>query len=136
MKVERANAILAQIQKIRSEADDKIISEMPELLPTLKGNGEAIEAGTAINWNGKVLRAKITLWDRTENDPDHLPEMWQELRYKDGIRIIPSVITVTDAFALDELGWWEDEPYKSLIPANVYTPAAYPQGWQKMIKEE
>lgn len=136
MTREKANAILAQLAKIRAEADDKIASEMPDLLPTMKNDGSLVAIDTRINWNGKVKKAKNALWDRTENDPDHAPALWQEISYKDGIRIIPSVITVTDAFASGELGWWEDELYKSLIPANVYTPAAYPQGWQKMIKEE
>jgi hypothetical protein len=34
------------------------------------------------------------------------------------------------AFAKDELGWREDVLYKSLIDANVWTPEAYPSGWE------
>jgi hypothetical protein len=42
------------------------------------------------------------------------------------------VLTVTTAFAKDECGWWEDKLYRSLLDANVYTPAVYPQGWEKV----
>lgn len=135
MTRETANAIYAQIKRIRAEADDKLVSEMPALLPTLKGNGELVRAGTRINWNGTVKKAAVDLWDRTENDPDHAPALWQDISYRDGIRIIPSVITVTEAFALGERGWWEDELYESLLSANVYTPAAYPRGWKKVTEE-
>ena len=44
--------------------------------------------------------------------------------------MIHDVITAAEAFALDELGWWNGVIYKSLIAANVYTPDAYPQGWK------
>ena len=50
--------------------------------------------------------------------------------YKDGVRVIPDVISAAEAFALDELGWWDGAIYKSKIPANVYTPAQYPDGWE------
>ena len=50
--------------------------------------------------------------------------------YKDGVRVIPDVISAVEAFAKDELGWWNGAIYKSLIAANVYTPDAYPQGWE------
>ena len=39
-------------------------------------------------------------------------------------------ITADTAFAKDECGWWGDVLYKSLIDANVYTPEAYPDGWE------
>jgi hypothetical protein len=50
------------------------------------------------------------------------------------VRVIPEVITVTTAFSKDELGFWEADgkTYKSLINANVYTPATYPQGWEEV----
>ena len=50
--------------------------------------------------------------------------------YKDGVRVIPDVISAAEAFALDELGWWDGAIYKSKIPANVYTPEQYPDGWK------
>ena len=53
-----------------------------------------------------------------------------KINYKDGVRVIPDVISAAEAFALDELGWWDGAIYKSLIAANVYTPDAYPQGWE------
>ena len=101
-----------------------------ELFPRLKRDGSLVEAGTRINWHGKVLIAGAALWDLEENDPDHAPTLWEELEYREGIRIIPEAITVTKAFSEGELGWWGDVLYRSKVNNNVYTPAQYPNNWE------
>lgn len=110
---------------------DKQASEVVELYPVLHFNGELIAAGTRINWNGALKRAAADIWDTYENNPDNAPTLWEDIAYKDGIRYIPATITAGTAFAKDELGWWEDELYKSLIDSNIWTPEAYPTGWEK-----
>lgn len=82
------------------------------------------------NWNGVVKRAASDLWDTTENNPDNAPTLWEDISYKDGYRIIPEIITAGTAFSKDECGWCNDVLYKSLIGGNVYTPDAYPAGWE------
>lgn len=110
--------------------DDKTASEAPDLLARLDQNGELVRAGTRINWNGVVKRAVVDLWDTAENNPDNAPNLWEDIQYKEGYRIIPETITASAAFALNEIGWWKDEKYKSLLAANVYTPEQYPAGWK------
>ena len=39
--------------------------------------------------------------------------------------------TESKAFAEGELGYWKGDIYKSLINANVWTPEAYPAGWER-----
>ena len=51
---------------------------------------------------------------------------------KDGYRIIPDIITVSTAFALGECGWWDGVLYRSKVAANVYTPAQYPDNWERV----
>ena len=87
-------------------------------------------AGTRINWNGTVKRAAVDLWDTAENTPDTAPDLWEDLDYINGYRVIPETITVGTAFQAGEIGWWDGVLYESLIDANVYTPEAYPDGWQ------
>lgn len=110
--------------------DDKVASTAAELFPKLREDDSLIKAGTRINWNGVLKRAAVDLWDRPENNPDNAPELWEDLEYREGYRIIPDTITAGLAFAKDELGWREDVLYKSLIDANVWTPEAYPSGWE------
>lgn len=106
------------------------ISLHPDLFPRLKGDGELVKAGTHINWGGTVKRAAVDLWDTQDNDPNHTPGLWEDISYREGYRIIPETITAGTAFSKDECGWWNDILYKSLIDSNVWTPAAYPQGWE------
>ena len=118
------------IETAAASLDDKTASTAPTLFPRLRQDGSLIKAGTRINHNGSIKRAAVDLWDTVDNSPDNAPTLWEDILYRNGYRIIPDVITVGTAFALDELGWWGDKLYKSLLSANVYTPEQYPRGWE------
>ena len=111
---------------------DAQVSTAQEVLPRLKYDGSLISNGTRINWNGSIKRAAVDLWDTEANDPDHAPTLWKDVLYRDGYRIIPETITVGLQFSSGELGWWGDKLYRSLRDANVWTPSAYPAGWEEM----
>lgn len=132
---EEAIAFRRQIEAAAIHLDDKAASESPDFYEHMKYDGKAISAGTRINFEGVLYKAAVTLWDTEENNPHFAPSLWEKINYHEGVRVIPEVITVTTAFAKDELGYWEADgkTYKSLINANVYTPAAYPQGWEEVI---
>jgi hypothetical protein len=134
MTREEAQKFIEAVKAIRENADEKTASVAVDIYPTLKGNGELIKAGTRIHFGGTLFKAAVDLWDREENNPENAPTLWEEIQYHEGVRIIPEVITVTTAFAKGELGYWKanGKTYKSLIDANVYTPAAYPQGWEEI----
>ena len=130
MTRDEAYKLRAIIEKAAVSLDDKDASEGTMLFPRLKGDGSLVAAGTRINWHGTVKRSRTALWDTEANDPDHAPELWEDIAYRQGIRIIPAVITAEGSFAKDEKGWWGDEVYRSKIPANVHTPVQYPDGWE------
>lgn len=135
MTIEKANAIIEQLKKLRDSIDDKAASTAKDLYPTMHYTGEAIQAGKRILWNGKIMKAAVTCWDREDNNPDNAPTLWEELQYKDGYRYIPETITVTSAFALNECGWWKDSLYRSKVNANVYNPEQYPPNWEIVLAE-
>lgn len=130
MTREQALKLRSIIEKAAISLDDKDASEGASLFPRLKQDGSLVKAGTRINWGGVVKRAAVDLWDTEPNDPNHTPGLWEDISYREGYRIIPETITAGTAFSKDECGWWEDKLYKSLIDSNVWTPAAYPQGWE------
>ena len=127
---EEARVWRAQLDKALPAVPDKDASGCVDLYPTLKQGGSLIKDGTRINWGGWLKQATVDLWDTEANDPDHAPNLWVKIQYKDGVRVIPDVITAAEAFAKDELGWWDGAIYKSKIPANTYTPERYPNGWE------
>ena len=130
MKRSEALKLRTLIEQAVISLPDKEASEGASLFPRLKGDGSLVKVGTRINWKGVVKRAANDLWDTAENNPDNAPTLWEDIAYKQGYRIIPETITAGTAFAEGECGWWGDVLYKSKIPANVHTPAAYPAGWE------
>ena len=126
---EAAVPVRETMDKAAGYLDDKEASSVVELYPTMKFDGSLIKAGTRIRWDGQIKRAAVDLWDREENSPDAAPTLWSSINYRDGIRIIPAVVTAELAFAKGELGWWAGTVYESLLDANVWTPEAHPEGW-------
>ena len=129
MKRSEAIRLRGIVEQATQSLDDKTASEAPTLFRGMKYNGTLIKAGTRINWRGTLKQAAVDLWDTESSNPENAPTLWKDIAYKQGIRIIPATITVTEAFAKGERGRWHDEVYESLIDANVYTPEQYPAGW-------
>ena len=130
MKRSEALKLREIIVQASASLPDSSASEAPELFPGMKLDGSLIHVGTRINWHGTIKKAKVDLWAMEINDPDHAPELWADIDYREGIRIIPEIITVTTAFAEGELGWWGNVIYRSKVNANVYTPAQYADNWE------
>lgn len=131
--LQQVQALRAALDTLAENATDAVASAAVIAFPRLKENGELVRAGVRINWKGVVKKAAVDLWDRLENNPDNAPTLWEDLPYKDGYRIIPEIITVAEAFAEGELGWWDDVLYRSKVDANVYNPAVYPDNWEKVV---
>lgn len=130
MKHELFNRLNIAITASRELLDDKTASIAPEMFGRLKEDGSLVEHGTRINWNGTLKKAAVDLWDRPENNPDKEPDLWADLLYRLGHRIIPDVISVTLAFSKGETGWEGDVLYRSKKDANVYPPSVRPEDWE------
>lgn len=135
MNAKTAEEIHNILSTLKTEASDKTASKCAEIYETLKEDGSLVERNTRIYWNGTVKKAAVDLWDRPENNPDNAPNLWEDIEYRDGIRIIRAPITATNPFNENELGWWGDDLYRSKVNANVYTPDEYPPNWEKQIQE-
>lgn len=128
--IENARKLRAIVEQAASSLDDKTASTAGMLFPRLRQDGALVKAGTRVNWNGTLKRAAVDLWDTAENTPDAAPNLWEDIAYRDGFRVIPQTITAGTAFALDECGWWGDTLYRSTLPDNVWTPEQYSAGWE------
>ena len=133
MTDKEARAMRALIEQGAASLTDLQVSTAPEVLPRLKYDGSLIANGTRIHWGGAIKRAAVDLWDTEANDPDHAPTLWEDVLDRAGYRIIPETITVGLQFSSGELGWWGDTLYRSLRDANVWTPEAYPAGWEEVF---
>lgn len=120
----------AIVEQAAASLDDQTASVGAAFFPRLKGDGSLVSVGTRINWGGVIKRAAVDLWDTDANTPDAAPTLWEDIAYRQGYRIIPATITAGTAFAQGECGWWGDVLYRSTIASNVWTPDAYPAGWE------
>lgn len=132
MTRKEALRLRAIVEQAAASLPDKEASEGSSLFPRLKQDGALVRAGTRINWNGTIKKAAVDLWDTDANNPDNAPTLWNDILYRDGYRIILETITVTTAFSEGEYGWWGDELYRSKVNSNIYTPAVYPDNWEKI----
>lgn len=130
--IEQARKLRPLLVKAAQSLDDKDASEAVALFDGMRYDGSLIKAGTCINWGGTLKQAAVDLWDEERNNPDNAPTLWVDIAYHEGIRIIPETFTAAQAFALDELGWWNGHIYRSTIAANVYTPVQYAAGWEQL----
>lgn len=128
--IEYARQLRAVIEEMTATASDAVVSKAPTACPKLKQDGSLVRAGTKINWSGVVKKAGSDLWDTEANNPDNAPDLWEDLLYKDGYRIIPETITVTGAFSDGEKGWWKGQLWESTANNNVYNPDQYPGNWR------
>lgn len=116
--------------------DNQTAGRMIDYFPTMKevcAEGALIPAKTRIRDDhdeSVIWRSNVDVWNTEANSPANAPTLWDRISYHEGIRIIPETITATQAFALDELGWWQEHIYRSTIAANVYTPDQYAAGWE------
>ena len=131
--------IRAQVEAGAAALPDMEASVEPTLSRTMRYDGKLIPAGTRINWGGLLKRAAVDLWDIEENNPYNAPDLWSDVLYRDGIRIIPEIITVDAAFSFGEIGWWGDILKRSIRPGektNVHTPDEAPELWEDYLAEE
>lgn len=131
--MQEARALRPIIEQAAASLDDKTASMAPGLLRRLQQDGKLVSAGTRINWGGTIKRAAVDLWDTSENTPGAAPTLWEDIPYRDGVRVIPETITVGLAFNQGELGWWGDTLMRSKASANVYTPEQYPDNWETAL---
>ena len=89
------------------------------------GATDAYELGDVVLYNGKKYKSKIAanVWS-----PDAYPAGW-ELLTDD----VPEFVQPTgahDAYKLGDRVLYNGQVYESLMDGNVYSPDAYPAGWQ------
>lgn len=87
--LEAAKPVRAVMDKAGMLLTDAQASTVTDLYPRMQYNGELIQSGTRINWNEKLKRAAVDLWDTEQNNPDNAPTLWEDVNYRDGYRVIP-----------------------------------------------
>lgn len=72
----QAVSVRTAIETAVQSLDDNAAASVVSLFPVLKQDGSLIKAGTKINWQGKIVKALVDLWDREDHNPDNAPTLW------------------------------------------------------------
>ena len=95
--------------------------------------GQLITTGQRIRWGEKLMAARNDLWATSENNPDNAEELWEEIRYKDGYRVLTGPISASNPVKPGEWCWEGDELWVCIYP-NVctYRPSEYAGAWERV----
>ncbi len=133
--IERARELRKKIESIATTMDDEQAMEYSELFANWSGDGIAYAVGDRVRYNGvlyKVLQVHTSQPDWT---PEAAVSLFAKMLIPD-----PEVIPVweqpdsTNPYMKGDKVIFEDKIYESLIDNNVWSPAAYPMGWQEITK--
>ena len=119
-------------------ADNKTAYEGRFLFGEKRGDkafwdGRLIRTGTRIRWNNMLMAAAVDIWAYPENDPDHAPNLWETIEYKDGYRVLSAPITVSNPVQPGERCWENGVLYECVAKvANTYRPSEYMPNWKEV----
>ena len=128
MNRQEAIAYRQKIETAAKQLDDELALESVELFPKWRA-GIEVSVGDRYQYNEVLYRCVQAHTTQEQWTPDITPalytvvsvEEWPEWRQPTGAQ---------DAYNKGDKVTFEGKHYVSLIDANVYSPSAYPAGWE------
>ena len=126
---ERARALRPYIEKAAVSLTDADALESVELFPAW-ASGVAYAVDERIQYGGTLYRVVQAHTSQADWTPDKTPALFVVVSLDEW----PEFVQPTgahDAYKKGDKITFEGKHYISLIDANVYSPTAYPAGWQE-----
>lgn len=112
-----------------SYLNDNQAETVTDLFPDWE-DGKAYAVGDRVKYNGLLYRCVQAHTSQADWTPDVVPALWTRTSADEW----PEWVQPTgaqDAYNKGDKVTYKGEHYISLIDANVYSPEAYPAGWEK-----
>lgn len=130
--IERARIIRAGMEEVSTSLTDERAVELPEFFPAWNPDNCSYAVGDRVRYEGtlyKVLQAHESQVSWTPVEAHSL--FAQILPGQDGTEIGEWVQPdSTNPYNTGDRVIFEGKTYESTIDGNVWSPSAYPQGWQ------
>lgn len=129
--IERARELRRQIEENATILPDETAAAVPELFPAWY-EGMNCVADSRVRYNGVLYKCLQTHDAQADWTPDAAPSLWARVLIED-----PNVIPEwqqpdsTNAYMIGDTVTYHGKVYISLIDNNVWSPDAYPAGWQE-----
>ena len=127
--IERARALRPYIEKAAISLTDEDALQAVELFPQWVV-AHAYVVGERLQYNGVLYRVVQAHTSQADWTPDITPALFVVV----SLDAWPEFVQPTgahDAYKKGDKVTFEGKHYISLIDGNVYSPAAYPAGWQE-----
>ena len=134
MTRDHALTLRAMLIKASASLSDSDALEAVELFPAWAADA-AYTAGVRIRYGEKLYRCEQSHTAQEGWEPDKTPALWTEVAKPGEIPVWRQPTGAQDAYHKGERVWYPDKDttiYESLIDANIWSPEAYPQGWEEV----
>lgn len=132
MKRSELLRIRAMIEKASTSLADEDALEAVELFPAW-ATGTAYTVGQRIRYDAKLYRCEQAHTSQDDWTPPAVPALWTEVAEPGEIPVWRQPTGAQDAYNTGDKVHYptaDDPVYVSLIDANIWSPEAYPQGWE------
>ena len=126
--------VLQAVKKMLSqdiaELSDEDALDIAALYPTFVSKiGEQVNAGERLWYDGKLYKVVQSHTIQEDWTPDILPALYTEVSIVEWPDFVQPT-SAADAYNIGDKVTYNGQHYISLIDGNVYSPEAYPAGWQ------
>lgn len=129
---EKARALRPLIEKAATSLDDSDALNAVELFPAWVTD-TAYTADERIRYGDKLYRCVQAHTSQADWTPDAVPALWTEVALPGEIPVWKQPTGAQDAYNTGDKVHYptaDDPVYQSTIDNNVWSPEAYPQGWE------
>lgn len=130
---EKARALRPLIEKAAISLSDEDALGCVELFPAWAADAD-YTVDERVRYGGKLYRCVQAHTSQSDWTPDATPALWTEVAKPGEIPVWRQPTGAQDAYMTGDKVWYPEKDttvYVSLIDNNVWSPADYPQGWQK-----
>lgn len=128
MTRERAYQLRALIEKAAVSLPDEDALDAVELYPAWKSN-TAFSIGERVRYDGTLYRCVQAHTSQADWSPDKTPALWTEVSIDEWPEW-KQPTGAQDAYNKGDKVTFDGKHYISLMDANIWSPAAYPQAWE------
>jgi len=132
MKREHAYRLRDMMHKAAASLSDTDALDGVELFKSWY-SGIAYLADERVRYGDKLYRCVQSHTSQADWEPDRTPALWTEVARPGEIPVWRQPTGAQDAYAKGDKVWYPEKDttvYVSLIDGNVWSPDAYPAGWE------
>lgn len=116
--------VLGQTLRVVADAlPDEQAANFPNLYGELVGDEQPVPAGQRRTFNGELYAAKVTLWDRPDQQPDQQPDLWRKITKTGEIENWVQPSGAHDAYPIGAKVTHNGKRWVSTADGNVWEPA-------------